>query len=74
MQVLNSKQTDEETDWMLKEINETCLYSTFKWVQFRCGLRSAEPADQTQIIRARFVVNVVMLKPEPLRWGEGAYL
>ena len=32
-----------------------------KWVQIRFGLRTADPVDQTQIIRVRFMMNVVIL-------------
>jgi hypothetical protein len=39
------------------------------WAEIRFGLRTAEPVDQTQIIRVRFVKNVVILKPLSLLWG-----
>jgi len=42
---------------------------TFKWVEIRLGLRTAEPMDQTQIIRIRFVMHVAILKPLSLLWG-----
>ena len=42
---------------------------TFEWIQIHFGFRTAERMDQTQIIRVRFEMNVMILKPLSLFWG-----